>query len=38
LRKKLNVFLKGQVPKDREFSRKKKEEIDKRLRMLGYIK
>lgn len=38
LRKKLNLFLKGQVSKGSEFSQKKKEEIDKRLRMLGYIK
>jgi len=38
LRKKLNAFLKTQVSKGKVFSQKEKEEIDKRLRGLGYIK
>jgi len=38
LRKKLNAFLKTQVSKGEIFSQKEKEEIDKRLRALGYIK
>jgi len=37
IRKKLNAFLKTQVSKGRVFSQKEKEEIDKRLRALGYI-
>jgi len=38
LRKKLNVFLKGSVSQGRQFSKKDKEKIDKRLRALGYIR
>ena len=38
LRKKLNTFLKGQVSTDKQFAPKDKEQIDKRLRALGYIK
>jgi len=38
LRKKLNAFLRTQVSEGKVFSQKEKEEIDKRLRALGYIK
>lgn len=38
LRKKFNTFLISQVSKGKEFSKREKEEIDKRLRGLGYIK
>lgn len=36
-RKKLNTFLKGSVSPGKQFSKRKKEKIDKRLRALGYI-
>lgn len=38
LRRKLNAFLKTQVSKGEIFSQMQKEKINKRLRMLGYIK
>ena len=38
LRKKLNVFLKGSVSGGKEFSKRSREKIDKRLRALGYIR
>jgi len=38
LRKKLNVFLKGSVSQGRQFSKKVREKIDKRLKALGYIR
>jgi arylsulfatase A-like enzyme len=37
-RKKLNVFLKGSVSGGKEFSKRSREKIDKRLRALGYIR
>ena len=38
LRKKLNVFLKSEISVGKQFSQKAKEQIDQRLRTLGYIK
>ena len=38
LRKQLNVLLKGSVSHGRQFSKKVREKIDKRLRALGYIR
>lgn len=38
LRKKLNAYLRSQVSKTQVFSQKEREEINKRLRGLGYIK
>ena len=38
LRKKLNIFLKGSVSQGRQFSKKVREKIDKRLRALGYVR
>jgi len=38
MRKKLNAFLETPVSSGKEFSRKDKEAVDKRLRALGYIK
>ena len=37
IRKKLNEFLKNEVSSKNRFTKKEKEEIDKRLRGLGYI-
>ena len=38
LRKKLNAFLPTRASQDKVFSRERKEQIDQRLRGLGYIK
>ena len=35
--KKLNVFLKSQVSAGKQFSQEAKDQIDQRLRGLGYI-
>jgi arylsulfatase A-like enzyme len=37
IRKKMNVFLKTEVASGKEFSQKEKEDINQRLRGLGYI-